>query len=577
VLSYRRMRYLQQELGLRSADLLANPQHLLALHGWTGLIDGTLTTLLTIHYNLCIGSIVTQGEGRAALEPLLAELESMDSIGVFLATELAHGNNVQAMETEAVYDPVERNFVLQTPNARAQKFMPNTGAPGIAKLGVVLARLKVSGRDCGVFPFVVRIRTADGLCEGVRVTLLGEKPDYALDNAVTSFDQVRVPYAHWLSAGESSIDEHGVFSSAVKSRGVRFLKSMDRVQTGKLCLSSCGVTLCSAALQMTLNYASQRKTFSPMGRDVYVLSYRSFQRPVFEAIATTYATALMLQHTELLCRRDGEAAESEINRGLAMCKVFVSSRTIETLSRCRERVGAQGMFSANRIISYLVQSHGVVTAEGDNEILLIKTARELLMGVEYAPPCADAQLATIPMLESVDFLVDLMRARERTLVLRLRGALASGRKRAGVFDSWNEQLSEAVELSWTHAARLALDCYGRVLDQVIEPSARAIVERLMRLFALQEIARFSTALIVDGLLSSELAAKIEPERERIVGELYKDVDLLMGAFRIPMSLLAAPIGEDYLHAYDFLKDVPAESYIRELSVSSDSADAAASL
>jgi acyl-CoA oxidase len=184
------------------------------------------------------------------------------------------------------------------------------------------------------------------------------------------------------------------------------------------------------------------------------------------------------------------------------------------------------------------------------------------------------------MLESVDFLLELMRTRERTLVLRLRDALASGRKRAGVFDSWNEQLSEAVELSWTHATRLALDCYGRVLDEVTEPSARAIVERLMRLFALQEIARFSTSLIVDGLLSSELAAKIEPERERIVGELYKDVDLIKGAFRIPMSLLAAPIGEDYLQAYDFLKDVtsPAESYIRELEDVSDSElpDAAAS-
>ena len=174
--------------------MLANPEQLLALHRWTGLVDGTLTTLLTIHYNLnFIGSIITQGNGRPELQPLLDELDSMESIGTFLATELAYGNNVQAMETEAVYDPAEHNFVLHTPNARAQKFMPNTGAPGIAKLGVVLARLKVAGRDCGVFPFIVRIRTASGLCEGVRVTLLGEKPDYALDNAVTSFDRVRVP------------------------------------------------------------------------------------------------------------------------------------------------------------------------------------------------------------------------------------------------------------------------------------------------------------------------------------------------------------------------------------------------
>ena len=74
----------------------------------------------------------------------------------------------------------------------------------------------------------------------------------------------------------------------------------------------------------------------------------------------------------------------------------------------------------------------------------------------------------------------------------------------------------------------------------------------MRLFALQEIAKCSTGLIVDGLLSPELAARIEPERERLVSELYRDVESIQAAFDIPMSLLAAPIGEDYLRAYDFL-------------------------
>src|SRR5579872_1440647 len=173
-LSYERMRYLNDRMGLRIDDLFSNIDHLLALHHWVTLVDGTLTTLLTIHYNLCIGSILQHGEGRSELRTYLNELETMDTIGAFMATELAYGNNVQSLETEAVYDPTADEFVLHTPSPRAQKFMPNTGADGVAKLAVVLARLKVQGRDCGVFPFIVRIRTDSRLCPGVKVALLGD-------------------------------------------------------------------------------------------------------------------------------------------------------------------------------------------------------------------------------------------------------------------------------------------------------------------------------------------------------------------------------------------------------------------
>jgi acyl-CoA oxidase len=566
-LSYARARYLQRTLGLKAQDLLGNLEHLLVLHGWCGTVDGTLLTLLTIHFNLCIGSILQQGEGRAELLPVLAELESMNSIGVFLATELAHGNNVQALETEAVYDHAAREFVIHTPNVRAQKFMPNTGAEGVAKIAVVMARLKVAGKDCGVFPFIVRVRTSSGVCAGVRVTPLGEKPDYALDNAVTSFDHVRIPRSHWLSGTDSSIDEHGVFSSQVRTRGARFMRAMDRVQMGKLCLSACGVALSSAALQITFNYASQRRTFSPTGRDVSILSYRSYQRAMFESTATHYACALLLHHTRALCERASLESDIEVSRALAMCKVFVSTRSIELLSRCRERIGAQGMFSANRIISYATQMQGVVTAEGDNEILLIKTARELLVGTGYTPPAEDREtLAAGQGLQSAEFLVALVRARERSLVLRLREELRAA-KHGSALEAWNEHLSDAIELAQTHAARLALECFGRAVDRIDHPDARAVLERLLRLFALQEIAKFSTALLVDGSIGPQLAADIQPQRAQLASQLYARIDDIQGAFRISTSLLAAPIGEDYLVAYDFMEGrAPVlESYINELA------------
>jgi acyl-CoA oxidase len=521
-----------------------------------------LTTLISIHYNLCIGSILQHGQDRSELQSYLDELESMDAVGVFLATELAYGNNLQALETEAVYDHASREFVIHTPSARAQKFMPNTGAEGIAKLAVVMARLKVAGRDRGIFPFVVRVRTEDALCPGVRVTPLGDKPDFALDNAITSFDRVRIPKHNWLGGTESRIDEEGVFSSSVSTRR-RFLLSLERVQSGKLCLSVAALSLMRGALQLTLGYAQQRQTFAPGRSSVSILQYRTYQRAVFEGVAASYACAFLLQHVTARYRDRVSGDDVEVNRLLALGKVFVSSRGTQVLAMCRERVGAQGLFSANRIISYWVHTNAIVTAEGDNELLLVKTARELLAGLGYEPPEEIPAPRRLSMLESPDFLISLVRERERCLHQRLVAGLKTV-GRSSVFDSWNSHLNEAMEMASAHTVRVALECFNRALDRVEDPAARAVMDRLLRLLALKEIAEFSTALLVDEVIDRDLASRLDPERTRLAGELFEDASALREAFDIPNSLLDAPIAEDYVAAYDHYNSNarPHSSFIR---------------
>jgi acyl-CoA oxidase len=559
-LSYRRLRYLNKCLDLRIADLFSDLDKLLALHEWAAVVDGTLTTLISIHYNLCIGSILQHGRGRTELEPFLEELETMDSIGVFLATELAYGNNLQALETEAVYDPGAREFVLHTPSARAQKFMPNTGAAGVAKLAVVMARLKVAGRDRGVFPFVVRIRTEDAVCPGVRVTALGDKPDFALDNAITSFDRVRIPKHHWLGGVESAIDDDGVFSSSLSPRR-RFLQSLDRVQTGKLCLTVAALSMLRGSLQLALGYAQQRQTFAPGRSSVPILEYRTYQRAMFEGVAACYACAFLVQHVAARYRDRTAGDETEVTRLLAIGKVFVSSRATSIMAMCRERVGAQGLFAANRIISYWVGTNGIVTAEGDNELLLAKTARELVAGLAYEPPAEQAPGP--PMLESPDFLISLVRIRERRLHRRVVTGLKAS-SRSSMFVAWNSHLKEATELASVHAVRVALECFNRALDRVEHPGARALMDRLLRLYALQEIAEFSTTLLVDEVVDRDVVARFELERTRLSAQLYEDATVVRDGFDIPNSLLDAPIGEDYIAAYDHhsAQARPHSSFIR---------------
>lgn len=552
-LSYQRLRYLREQMDLDVSDLFADLDRLLALHEWVGLVDGTMMTILTIHYNLCIGSILQHGDGRSDLQPLLDELNRMDSFGVFLATELAYGNNVQALETEAVFDPETREFVIHTPRREAQKFMPNTGADGVPKLAVVLARLKVEGKQRGIFPFIVRIRTDKSVCAGVTVSPLGDKPDYALDNAITIFDHVRVPFHHWLRGAESTIDEDGKFSSTILSAGRRFLTSMERVQTGKLCLAMGALTVLRGSLDLTLRYAQQRKTFGTGRKDVSILSYRTYQQTVFDGVASAYAGSFLLQSAVADYQstpRDCVAT----NRLLAIAKIFISSHGISIMTRCRERVGAQGLFSANRIISYLIQTNGVVTAEGDNEILLVKMGRELIVGSEYeAPPPLSASL--LPIIESPDYLVALIAERERRMVLDLREALRSG-DNSSLFETWNEHVTEAVALAQVHVHRIALETFNRRLDTIDDPRSRDILERLLRLSALQELEKHTTSLLLDGAIDRSVAKQITTERARLAGSLFEDVGTLVDAFDIPDTLVEAPIAVDFVASYDRMSSAP---------------------
>jgi acyl-CoA oxidase len=209
-LAYDRAAFVARSLRLSPRRLARDPRPLFALQGEPLPADGATSTVLSIHYCLAAGSIVAHGENRPELEPFLAELERMDSCGVFLARELGNGDDVASLETEAVYEPETREFVLTSPHPRAYKWMPNLGS-AVPKLAVVMARLISLGKDRGVFPFVVRICDRDGApCKGIRTVALTDRPAHGLDDVVTRFEGVRIPKAQLLagSASESGVTTH---------------------------------------------------------------------------------------------------------------------------------------------------------------------------------------------------------------------------------------------------------------------------------------------------------------------------------------------------------------------------------
>jgi acyl-CoA oxidase len=546
-LSYARFKRLRDELGLRIRDAEERPARLASVLDLVAAVDGTLFTVMSIHYCLCGGSLLRFGSSSPEIQRYIEELDTLETIGTFLVTELGYGNNVASLQTRADYDPDTGDIILSTPSAEARKFMPNTGLANVPKLGVVMARLHVRGVEHGVVPIVVRLRTSEGACPGINIAPLGEKPGYALDNAMTSFDRVRVSRHCLLLGDHSRLHADGAFHSEIRSRRERFLLSIEQVQLGRLCLSAASATVAGASAFIAIAYGEQRRTFAPRRTDVAILDYRNHQRDVLSALAGAYASRLLVNAAS----REYEAATTRDHdatfRITSATKVHVSYATERAIRLCRERCGAAGLFEENRLSVYAAQCGGIITAEGDNQIALIKIARQMLLRQGYKPLTDKPNLSGT--MRECERLLGLLRERERRLLNELRRSMAAARILGGsLFELWNENINLAIETATAHAARLAADVFWQEARTFGETHA---VRELFRLFAYQELAPYLGYFLAEGLMTREEVKHHGKTLDRAC-QLLRPVALdLAKAFDVPNELLRAPIASgDYIQAYD---------------------------
>ncbi|SDH46844.1 Acyl-coenzyme A oxidase [Lentzea fradiae] len=550
-LAYRRLRHVNAELGPAAELVTGDLERFLVLHEWAGVLDPTLVSVLTIHYNLCLGAILELGGGeRPELAAVVGELSRMDSVGVFLATELGYGNNVAEMRTRAVYDRATDEFVLTTPSHEARKFMPNTGLDGVPKIAVVLARLELDGQDEGVFPFVVRIRDENGPLPGVDIQSLGDKPGLALDNAVTTFRGVRVPRALLLDAQEPVIGQDGARTGAAKSLRRRFNRAMTRVQTGKLCLTSATAAAARASLFIAVRHAFARHVTVSGGRSVPVMTFRTHQAQLLDALARTCAVSVLLNSTRRQAA-EGPFASVGVKRALAITKALVTWTAQDVVTTCIERCGARGMFTHNRISPHVALVQGSVTAEGDNQVVLLDAANEMLLGRDYTPPPAVTGDGSI---DDPEHLLRLFSHRERRIFEKARAARGDG---ADPFERANSAALLSAELGRVHGVRRTLEEFHAVSLRATSPEARTVLTALLLRFGLAELGRDAAWHLEEGSLTSAQTRGIPAAITRLDALLVPEAETVVAAFGFTNEVLRAPIAEnDYVRAYAELLPVP---------------------
>ena len=541
--SYDRFRALNAELKINRQDVMNFSKKLQLIHEWVGCVDGTLMTIMSIHYNLCLGSILRLGTKTPAVEKVIAELESLESFGVYLGTELGYGNNLFGLQTRAEYDPSKKIFKLTTPSVEAKKYMPNTGHPEVPKIAVVFARLFSRGEDCGIHPFIVRIRAKSGeLCPGVQVSLLGEKPGYHLDNAVTTFNNVEIPYDFILLGDESRLTPEGEFSSQIKSPRRRFLNAIDAVQAGKLSFAGAISTGALVGCKIAYRYASQKRTFAPQHEDVPLLSYNNQKMDIYTSFAKSLAIKALYVKSLHVYSRNPIVRDEKKTLYSSMAKYFSSSQGQEVFLRLRERLGAQGMFCHNRVIEYLNYVFGIVSAEGDNQVIQLKIAKDLVFEKKLRDWLFSGNWSRRKSLMSAEHCFDLIKSRENLLVRDIKTSFFVGKiKSKSTYTIWNEEINRSLQLGEVHVLRVAL---GEMLDRAdegeIHHDAR-LVKQMAHLVMLDYIQKHQGWFLCKGLISNRQVERWNQSMNKILQSLELPMSQALEEIEAPPELLRSPL------------------------------------
>ncbi|KAE9396301.1 acyl-CoA dehydrogenase NM domain-like protein [Gymnopus androsaceus JB14] len=347
-------------------------------------IDGSATTLLTIHFNLALGTIIDHTSNRPELDGLIQDMLRYTVCGQFCLTEIDHGLDAINIETTATLLPEGQGYLLHTPHPGAAKFMPPTIPCGIPCVAVVFAQLIENNKRMGPRPFIVWLNDGKNMSKGVSARLLpprgGSNP---VNHAITSFNNVHLPLSALLIRHASS------FNPTPSQQRLRFHQSIFRVAVGTLALAGTAIP-CLARSAATATFYSQRRFVksgdSSSSTQVPIMVFTTQTNPILVALAQSLSLAQFYKSATKFFR--DSSIQFYVRHGVAAVLKVVAVRHAQDANLIlSERCGAQGLFAHNGISEFHGDMRGIAIAEGDLLGLSIRLISEVLLG-RYCLPAS---------------------------------------------------------------------------------------------------------------------------------------------------------------------------------------------
>jgi acyl-CoA oxidase len=530
------------DLGYSARSLRKDPARLLTLLECAAVANPVLAMLLANHHFNTLGTIFEHTADRAELADLIDDLDSLRAVGTFVITEIGHGNSHTRVKTEVRFDSSTGDFVLHTPAPAARKYMAANSLPGVAKHGVVIARLLDGDTDHGTFPFLVPLRTESTTLPGIDIQPMPESPYSPMDYSITSFDRVRVPRVHLLS-DDVDVTADGTLR-VVDDRTQRDVRTLRLRRFAWIALALRAAATGRAIITVAVRFAHRRHAQSwDSEAERPVLDYRLQQHELFGALASVYATTYLVDRAKAgwLDELDPSTVDAAwapgpaFHRTLGLVRMAVARDVERVAAACSWRSGAHGLFGVNRIAEYHGLAHILNPASGDGQLLSLVAVRAIVAGNHYQPP-EPVRVAQDPL--DPRFWCSLAAIRERAVHADLvAGVKAARQARRDEHEVFNNAFLTGRELIDTHLDRLTLECFIAAADE--EP-----LRWLCALYALQRPPDAFAWHLANGSLAADTFARIPQAINTLCERLRPHALALVDAFGLPDEVLRAPMATD---------------------------------
>ncbi|GAA6040376.1 hypothetical protein JCM8097_007586 [Rhodosporidiobolus ruineniae] len=525
-------------------------------------------------YRKTLTEQTTEEQKKLFLEPS----ERYEYIGCYAQTELAHGSNVQALETTATYDAKTQTFTLQSPGITSMKWWAG-GLGRSASHAVVMAILYTpDGKDGalvkrGPFPFIVPLRDLKTreLLPGRIIMDIGPKAGFGMvDNGAMLLDNVQIPHVNFLARFAQVEKETGRFVPPKHDKvsyGTMVYIRANLVQDARLVLAR--------AATVAIRYCAVRKQFADRDAEDKtveqpVLNYQLVQARIFPPLVAAFACHFTGRQMYRLYHLNQSAMASgdfsllpdlhAMSSGLKSLCTIMASNAIE---ECRRACGGHGYSQASGLVEAYTNYLPTVTWEGDSYMLtqqvgrfLFKTFRTLYtdrnaeIGKESAAavyirqylkdPSATASIASSADLHDPAFFVRAFGFRAAYLV----GTAVH--KRDKQKRSWNSLLCDIFRCSTAHAQYYLVSNFAEAVmhDEELkkQPELHKVLKICFELFVCHTMDVEAAEFLSSGYLAPKQHELVRNRVYELLAELRPHAVSLVDAWGIPDFQLNSALG-----------------------------------
>ncbi|KAI9022997.1 acyl-CoA dehydrogenase/oxidase C-terminal [Phycomyces nitens] len=533
---------------------------------------------LTLHFEAFVPVVTSMGTAEQSRK-WIGAVKRQAVLGCYAQTELAHGSNVLALKTTATFDRTTDEFVINTPDLTAAKWL--IGGLGLACThAVVQAQLIISGKSRGPHLFIVPIRSIEDHKprKGVTVGDIGPKAygGFAtVDNGYAMFDNVRIPRENMLMRF-SHVTREGIYVPPVHDK--LSYGSMVKIRVDIVYRD--GWELAKAVL-IAIRYSTIRRQFggqpgSPNNSlETQVMSYSGVQHRLLPLLSLAYGWIIAGQdlsrsYSQLMSELAKGDANNLPEMHVTSCalKVWCTRRGADGMEECRKALGGHGysIFSGiSHIFATFVPAN---TYEGDNYVLSQQVARHILKQLQTVAKTGSVSSLCVSYLENVlggtdetfvlgpnsfvpdhSVLLALFGHRASRLAVDLAKQLESGRPWSDVnMECWNICLAHAEY----DVLKQMINRLGSLASSEYAPLA-SVLNQLTNLFALSTICETSTATFLSTSTISPAGLKeIQVYYRATLAEIAPNAIGLTDAFDYTDFELNSALGVKNGRAYEAL-------------------------